>query len=50
VTVRRRQLLLTRYGPMGASSRLRMLQFVPLLEAAGFETTVRLPDLRTENQ
>jgi glycosyltransferase involved in cell wall biosynthesis len=36
-----RLLLLTRYGPMGASSRLRMLQFVPLLEAAGFEPTVR---------
>jgi glycosyltransferase involved in cell wall biosynthesis len=41
VTVRRRLLLLTRYGPTGASSRLRMLQFIPILRAAGFVTTVR---------
>lgn len=34
-----RVLLLTRYGPLGASSRLRMLQYVPLLEAHGFQVT-----------
>ena len=32
--------MLTRYGPLGASSRVRMLQFTPALEAAGFRTTV----------
>lgn len=30
-------LLLTRYGRLGASSRLRMLQFLPWLRAAGLE-------------
>lgn len=35
-----RLLLLSRYGPLGASSRLRMYQFTPALEAAGFEITV----------
>jgi glycosyltransferase involved in cell wall biosynthesis len=33
-------LLLPRYGPLGASSRLRMGQFVPLLEAAGARVVV----------
>ncbi len=32
--------MLTRYGPLGASSRVRMLQFAPALEAAGFRATV----------
>ena len=40
MTDHRRLLLLTRYGRLGASSRLRMLQFVPSLEAAGFRATV----------
>ena len=35
-----RLLLLPRYGPLGASSRLRMYQYLPALEAAGFEVTV----------
>ncbi|VTU38653.1 sugar transferase, PEP-CTERM/EpsH1 system associated [Variovorax sp. PBL-H6] len=34
-------LLLTRYGRMGASSRLRTLQYVPWLEAAGMTCTVQ---------
>ena len=33
-------LLLTRYGRLGASSRMRSLQFLPWLEQAGFECTV----------
>lgn len=33
-------LLLTRYGPLGSSSRLRMLQYIPALERAGFKVTV----------
>lgn len=33
-------LLLPRYGPLGASSRLRMGQFVPALEAAGAHVVV----------
>ena len=33
-------LMLTRYGRLGASSRLRSLQFVPWLGAAGLEVTV----------
>lgn len=33
-------LLLTRYGPQGASSRMRFYQFLPHLESAGFEFTV----------
>lgn len=41
-----RVLFLTRYGPLGASSRVRLLQFLPLLEAAGIRATVSplLPD------
>jgi len=38
---RRRLLVLSRYGALGASSRLRMMQFLPLLEARGFEITVQ---------
>ena len=34
-------LLLTRYGRMGASSRLRTFQYVPWLEAAGMSCTVQ---------
>lgn len=34
-------LLLTRYGRLGASSRLRTLQYVPWLEAAGVPCTVQ---------
>ena len=33
--------VLSRYGRMGASSRLRMLQFVPALEAAGIVPALR---------
>jgi glycosyltransferase involved in cell wall biosynthesis len=33
-------LCLTRYGRLGASSRLRTLQFIPWLEANGFKVTV----------
>ena len=36
-----RVLLLPRYGPLGASSRLRMLQYVPLLEARGFSFSIQ---------
>ena len=32
-------LLLTRYERLGASSRVRFLQFLPRLEQAGFEET-----------
>lgn len=32
-------LLLSRYGPQGASSRVRMYQFLPALEAAGIAVT-----------
>lgn len=35
-----RVLLLTRYGRLGASSRMRFLQFLPGLEQAGLECTV----------
>ncbi|MCR6702439.1 MAG: glycosyltransferase family 4 protein [Dokdonella sp.] len=35
-----RLLMLTRYGPLGASSRLRSLQYLPALRAAGIETEV----------
>jgi glycosyltransferase involved in cell wall biosynthesis len=35
-----RVLMLTRYGEMGASSRVRMLQYCPWLKAAGFRVTV----------
>ncbi|WP_059411147.1 glycosyltransferase family 4 protein [Cupriavidus basilensis] len=34
-------LLLTRYGRMGASSRLRMLQFLPWLKEAGLESNAQ---------
>jgi len=40
MTGARRLLVLTRYGRLGASSRLRMLQFLPPLAAAGFQATV----------
>lgn len=33
-------LMLPRYGPLGASSRLRSLQYVPLLQGAGFQVDV----------
>jgi len=41
-----RVLLLTKYGQLGASSRLRMLQYVPLLEQAGLEVRIQslMPD------
>ena len=35
-----RLLMLPRYGPLGASSRVRMYQYVPALEAAGFSVQV----------
>lgn len=35
-----RVLLLSRYGRLGASSRLRSFQFIPYLQAHGFEVTV----------
>lgn len=39
-------LALTKYGRLGASSRLRSLQYLPLLEQADFEVTVQslIPD------
>jgi len=40
VTPGSRLLMMTRYGRLGASSRVRMLQFLPSLEAAGFRVTV----------
>jgi glycosyltransferase involved in cell wall biosynthesis len=36
-----RTLALTRYGNLGSSSRLRMMQYLPALEAAGFEVHVQ---------
>lgn len=36
-----RILALTRYGNLGSSSRLRMLQYLPALEAAGLEVQVQ---------
>lgn len=36
-----RLLALTRYGPLGASSRVRLLQYVPRLQAAGLDVTVQ---------
>jgi glycosyltransferase involved in cell wall biosynthesis len=36
-----RVLLLTKYGRLGASSRLRTLQYVPTLQAAGLTVTVQ---------
>lgn len=35
-----RMLMLTRYGPLGASSRLRAYQYVPALKAAGIDLEV----------
>ena len=35
-------LALTRYGPLGSSSRLRMLQYIPALEAAGFSVKTHM--------
>ena len=35
-----RLLFLTRYGRLGASSRLRILQYIPWLESAGVEVIV----------
>jgi glycosyltransferase involved in cell wall biosynthesis len=40
VTADSRLLALTRYSRLGASSRVRMLQFLPSLEAAGFRVAV----------
>ncbi len=34
-------LLLSRYGPLGASSRVRFLQFLPYLQAKGIELAVK---------
>lgn len=34
-------LVLTKYGPLGASSRMRFLQFLPWLQQAGFQVTVQ---------
>ena len=39
--MRKRILVLTKYPRMGASSRLRTLQYLPLLEEQGFEFTVQ---------
>lgn len=36
----RKLLILSRYGEKGASSRLRSFQYIPALQAAGFEVTV----------
>lgn len=35
-----RLLMLPRYGPLGASSRVRMYQYIPALEAAGFSVRI----------
>lgn len=47
-----RLLLLTRYGVLGASSRMRTYQYVPDLLHAGFAVTTRalLPDVYLERQ
>ena len=34
-------LVLTKYGPLGASSRMRFLQYLPSLQQAGFQVTVQ---------
>lgn len=36
-----RVLMLTKYGPLGASSRMRAFQYLPWLEAAGLQVTVQ---------
>ncbi|MDX2463894.1 MAG: glycosyltransferase family 1 protein, partial [Porticoccus sp.] len=36
-----RVLLLSRYGRLGASSRVRSLQFIPFLESKGWDVDVR---------
>jgi glycosyltransferase involved in cell wall biosynthesis len=36
-----RVLVLTKYGPLGASSRLRSLQYIPWLQGAGMHVTVQ---------
>jgi hypothetical protein len=46
LTAESRLLVLTHYGRLGASSRVRMLQFLPSLEAAGFRVTVTMKDPR----
>jgi len=40
MTDRCRVFLLSRYGNLGASSRLRLFQYIPFLEGAGIEVTV----------
>lgn len=35
-----RLLMLPRYGPLGASSRVRMYQYIPMLQQSGVEVTV----------
>ncbi len=42
-----RVLFVTQYGPLGASSRTRVFQYLPILEAEGIETVVRtvIPDV-----
>ena len=39
--IRAEIVVLARYGPRGASSRLRLYQFIPALEGAGFRVTRR---------
>jgi len=39
--IRAEIVILARYGPRGASSRLRLYQFIPALEGAGFRVTRR---------
>ena len=34
-------LLLSRYGPLGASSRVRFLQYLPYFQSQGVEVTVK---------
>lgn len=46
-----RVMMLPRYGPLGASSRVRMWQYVPWVEAAGLDVAVHalLPDRYVED-
>src|SRR5947207_571220 len=46
-----RVLLLTRYGPLGASSRLRAYQYLPYLQAQGLQITTApfFPDSHQED-